>query len=65
MSQYTIRFSDDQSCILEERAREAGLTPQEFLERTVSESLARPAPSFAAAAEYVLKKNAELYKRLA
>ena len=65
MSPYTIQLDDEPSRILEERARDAGLTPQEFLERTVLESLARPAPSFASAAEYVLKKNRELYKRLA
>lgn len=65
MHRYSIQLDDDRSRLLEARARLAGVTPQEFLERSSAESLDHPTPDFAAAAEQVLKKNGELYKRLA
>jgi hypothetical protein len=46
-------------------AREAGVPPEEFLRAKVENWLARPEADFAEAAAYVVKKNAELYRRLA
>ena len=43
----------------------AGVQPEEFLRASVEEWLSRPQASFSEAASYVLKKNAELYRRLA
>jgi hypothetical protein len=50
---------------LTDLADEAGVQPEEFLRASVEEWLSRPQASFSEAASYVLKKNAELYRRLA
>ena len=50
---------------LSELAGKAGAQPEEFLRASVEEWLFRPRTGFAAAASYVLKKNADLYRRLA
>ena len=42
-----------------------GMTPEELLRAGVEQWLKRPKDEFAEAAAYVLKKNAELYRRLA
>lgn len=46
-------------------ARDAGVSPEEFLRAKIGNWLADPETDFAAAAAYVVKKNAELYRRLA
>jgi antitoxin FitA len=46
-------------------AREAGVSPEEFLGAKVENWLAHPETDFAEAAAYVVKKNADLYRRLA
>ena len=43
----------------------AGVSAEEFLNRRVAEILDDQELSFEEAAKYVLKKNAELYRRLA
>ncbi len=50
---------------LTELAGEAGVQPEELLRASVEEWLSRPRTDFAGAASYVLKKNADLYRRLA
>lgn len=49
---------------LTELAGEAGAQPEEFLRASIEEWLSRPRADFAEAASYVLKKNADLYRRL-
>lgn len=49
---------------LAELARQHGLSAEEFARREIDMMLDRQA-AFDRAAEYVLKKNAELYRRLA
>lgn len=65
MTTITIALPDDRALQLEELARDAGLTPEELLRASVEEWLSRPKDDFARAAAHVLKKNAELYRRLA
>ncbi|MEO6191882.1 MAG: DNA-binding protein [Thermoanaerobaculia bacterium] len=48
-----------------ELAVKAGIQPEEFLRVSVEEWLSHSQTSFSEAASYVLKKNAELYRRLA
>lgn len=50
---------------LEAWAAEAGLTPEEYLRLRVEQLLDHPDEEFTHVADYVLKKNAELYRRLA
>jgi len=65
MTMITIPLSDERLAQLRTWAEEAGLSPEEFLRRRVEHLLERPDEQFRQAANYVLKKNAELYRRLA
>jgi hypothetical protein len=65
MTTLTIALPDPSMLRLKELANEAGVDPEELLNASVVEWLARPKDDFAQAAAYVLKKNAELYRRLA
>jgi hypothetical protein len=60
----TLNLDDDQSKRLEERACELGIDPRELAKAAVNDLLARSADDFARAAELVLARNRELYRRL-
>lgn len=62
---FTIALSDEKARRLEELAREAGIAPEELLRASVEGWLSEPREDFARAAAYVLRKNKELYRRLA
>ena len=61
----SIPLSDDGLARLRAEAGRAGLTPEEFLGREVEQLLARPDEAFRQVADHVLRKNADLYRRLA
>lgn len=65
MAAFTIALTEDRALKLQELARQAGTTPEELLRQSVEEWLFRPREDFAQAAAYVLKKNSDLYRRLA
>ncbi len=65
MSTLTVPLSDENLRQLQQLATEAKSTPEELIRACVEEWLKRSKPDFAAAANYVLRKNAELYRRLA
>lgn len=65
MTTITITLADQRALKLKELAEEMGVAPEELLRARVEEWLSRPEPNFAEAAAYVLKKNADLYRRLA
>jgi hypothetical protein len=50
---------------LKEAARKLGLTPEELARVSLEEKLDRLDEDFNAAAQYVMAKNRELYRRLA
>ncbi len=50
---------------LSERAKHLGIAPEELARAAVADLVARPSQDFDAAAAAVLRKNAELYRRLA
>jgi len=50
---------------LREKATLQGVSPEELARAAVADLLATPDADFRAAAERVLRKNQELYKRLA
>lgn len=60
-----ITLPDEPMRRLKELTNEAGIAPAELLRASVEQWLAGPREDFAQAAAYVLKKNAELYRRLA
>lgn len=64
MTLFSIPLPEDRTSKLLFQAERAGLSPEEFLRRCVGEILDRPDEAFSDAAEHVLKKNAEIYKRL-
>ncbi len=65
MTTITITLPDEQVEKLKEMARQVGIAPEELLRANVGEWLTHARPDFAQAVDYVLEKNAELYRRLA
>jgi antitoxin FitA len=65
MTMVSIPLSDERLAKLEALAQQAGLPVEEFLRRRVEQLLDRPDEQFRKTADYVLQKNAELYRRLA
>jgi len=65
MSTITIALSEEQLERLRELARDNQSSPEELLRVRVEEWLERPEDEFRRAAAHVLRKNAELYRRLA
>lgn len=65
MTTITIELPNERIKKLQELALNLGVTMEELVRASVEDMLAQPEEQFRKAAEYVLKKNAELYKRLA
>jgi antitoxin FitA len=63
MASITIDISDQQLQKLQQLARDNQVSPEDLL-RVNEDWLARPQNEFTQAADYVLKKNTELYRRL-
>ncbi|MCB1036567.1 MAG: DNA-binding protein [Acidobacteria bacterium] len=62
--QIAIELSEQQEERLEEHARRLGVEPQALATAAVVDLLNREAEDFSKAAEYVVAKNRELYRRL-
>ena len=60
----SLQLDDEQSRRLEELARELGVDARELAKAAVNDLLARPAGDYDKAAQYVLEKYQELYRRL-
>ena len=65
MATISIPLTDDGFARLGAEAERAGLTAEEYLSRQVEQMLAQSDEAFRHAADYVLRKNAELDRRLA
>jgi len=65
MSSVTISFSEEQAARLHDFARRLKVTPEELVRVSVDDLLSRPDEAFERAVERVLRKNADLYRRLA
>ena len=61
----TIDLSPPQAERLRHEAERLGLAPEELARAAITDLLATPDPEFARAAVRVLRKNEELYRRLA
>jgi hypothetical protein len=59
-----IELSEAQAEKLRDQAQRLGVEPQALAAAAVIDLLNREAPDFEPAAEYVVRKNRELYKRL-
>jgi len=65
MTTITITLPDDRLLKLKERATRLSVSPEELVRVSIEELLSRPDEAFQRAVDYVLEKNAELYRRLA
>ncbi len=65
MTTITISLPEARLQQLKEKAARLKIAPEELVRASVEELLARPDEEFQQALEYVLNKNAELYRRLA
>ena len=65
MSMLTVKLSDERMTRLAELARSARMTPEQLVEAHLDSTLLSDDEAFRRAAEHVLSKNAELYRRLA
>jgi hypothetical protein len=64
MTTITISLPDDRLLKLKEAAANLGVAPEELVRISIEELLTRPEEDFNRAVDYVLRKNAELYRRL-
>ena len=65
MSTLTITLSEDRFAKLQEIAHRFNIKAEDLARVSIEELLTRTEDSFQRAAEYVLQKNADLYRRLA
>lgn len=65
MTAITIALSDDRLQKLQQIAARFQVAPEELVRASIEELLSRPEEEFRRALEYVLRKNTELYQRLA
>ena len=65
MTHITISISDDRMQKLREKANRFQVAPEDLVRASLEDLLALPEEDFRQALEYVLSKNAELYRRLA
>ena len=65
MSTIQIQLPEERVEKLRELAQRLGISLEELVRVSIDELLSQPDDEFQRAAEYVLKKNADLYRRLA
>jgi hypothetical protein len=65
MTNLVIPVSDDTLMKLQAKAAKFRLTPEELVFVSIKELLEQPETEFQRIVQYVLAKNAELYRRLA
>jgi len=65
MSTITIAIPDERLRQLQEAASRLGVSPEDLVRVSIEDLLAGSDEKFKSAAERVLEKNAELYRRLA
>jgi antitoxin FitA len=65
MTTITIELPNERLQKLREMAQRLGVSMEELVQVSVEDMLTQPEEQFRKAAQYVLKKNKELYKRLA
>jgi hypothetical protein len=65
VSSITVAVPEDRLVKLNEMARQLGVAPEELVRVSIEELLSRLEADFEQGVDYVLGKNAELYRRLA
>ena len=64
MTTVTVTLPDERLLKLKELAGSLGVSLEELVRVSIEELLTRPEEAFKQATDYVLEKNAELYRRL-
>ncbi len=64
MATVTIALPDERLSKLKELATSFGVSSEELVRVSIEELLAQPEKAFKQATDYVLRKNADLYRRL-
>jgi len=64
MKRLTINLSEETAAQLKAASKKAGVKPEDFLLVSLREKLANIDPEFTEVLRYVMKKNADLYRRL-
>ena len=64
MPTLTISLSDERLSRLKEIATRLGVSPEDLVRASVEELITRPEEAFERVVEYVLEKNAKLYRQL-
>ena len=65
MTTVTFQIDDAKAAALRTRAQRVGLEPEQLLRASLDDLIAQPDEDFDQAANRVLSKNSELYRRLA
>jgi hypothetical protein len=65
MTDLTIELSEEMLTKLRERASAYGISPEDLVHAGINRILESPESEFKKAVDYILKKNEELYRRLA
>ena len=65
MNALTITLPDDRLLELQEKAARLYVSAEDLVRVSIEELLTQPDEAFRGALDYVLKKNARLYRRLA
>ncbi len=65
MASITIALTEERLLKLRETANLLKISPEELIQVSIEELVSQPDKAFQRVADYVLKKNAELYRRLA
>jgi antitoxin FitA len=65
MTNITIPLPDDRLAKLQELASRLRISPEELVRLSIEDLLGRPDEAFEQAARHILKKNEDLYRRLA
>jgi antitoxin FitA len=65
MTTITIVLPDERLLELKERAVQYSVSPEELVLISIEDLLSRPDESFQQAVDYVIRRNAALYRRLA
>ena len=65
MEQLTITLPEEIATQLRDASKKVGVKPEDFMLVSLQEKLANLDSEFTEAMKYVLKKNSELYSRLA
>ena len=65
MTDITVNLPEKSLDKLREKAAACGVSPEELVRAVIDQLLAGPDEEFEKVTDYVLKKNAELYRRLA